>query len=241
MAPFLLGLALLVLLLLAARGFLRGDPKKMSTRLQKIAGIAALAAAAVLMVRGAFVVALPLAVFGLGLLGYRVGLPGGFASLGGGTRSSGQQSRVRTQWIEMVLDHDSGRMDGRVLQGRFSDKRLSELGLAQLLELWNECRLRDEQSRRLLEAYLDRVAADWREAAGATGTRDKAESPKSGGGRMTVEEAYEILGLAPGADAAAVRRAHRELMKKLHPDRGGSNYLAAKINQAKDVLLGNRR
>jgi DnaJ-domain-containing protein 1 len=132
-------------------------------------------------------------------------------------------------------------MDGKVLHGQFAGKLLSELPLAQLMEVWKECRAQDVQSARLLEAYLDRAAPDWRGAAGQSGASGRGSGAAPTNGRMTPDEAYEVLGLSPGAGAPEVRRAHRELMKKLHPDRGGSTYLAAKINQAKDVLLSARR
>lgn len=179
------------------------------------------------------------------------GWPGG---AGTGTRGPrpGQSSTVRTARLVMTLDHDSGAMDGEVLGGRFAGRRLSTLGRAELIELLDECRVDDADSAALLEAYLDRVhGADWRSRTGYEGARGGGEGTEDGSdgrgrarrggaaGGMSREEAYEILGLAPGASPAAVKEAHRRLMQKLHPDHGGSTYLAAKINQAKDLLLGN--
>jgi DnaJ-domain-containing protein 1 len=98
--------------------------------------------------------------------------------------------------------------------------------------LWQDCRFADPQSAQLLEAYLDRRHPTWREDMA------RAEGTPGAGGIMTREEALEVLGLKPGVSAEEVRAAHRDLMMRMHPDRGGSTYLAAKINQAKDVLLG---
>ncbi len=236
---FLLGLGVLLLLLYGMRAFVNADPRRLSGTARKIGGGAALVLALLLALRGALIFAVPLAVVGMGLLGWS--LPGGFGAIGGGSKTSGQRSRVRTAMLDMQLDHDTGRMDGEVKAGRFAGKRLSALALAQLLELWNECRQRDAQSARLLEAYLDHQSPDWREAAGAGRAHAEAGGAARGNGRMSTEEAYEVLGLRPGASAGDVRRAHRDLMKKMHPDRGGSTYLAAKINEAKDVLLRARR
>jgi hypothetical protein len=152
----------------------------------------------------------------------------------GGRESSGQQSVVQTRFLKMTLDHDSGEMNGTVLEGRYAGQSLSELAQGQLLELLGECEREDEESARLLRAYLDRVHGEEWAQAGAS----QARSDQSGfSSTMTRQEAFEILGLEPGAGEAEVREAHRRLMQKLHPDRGGSTFLAAKINQAKDVLL----
>jgi DnaJ-domain-containing protein 1 len=124
-------------------------------------------------------------------------------------------------------------MTGTVLQGAFAGVRLEELGRADLIALLRECRAGDEEGARLVEAYLDRAHPDWRDDLGPGSERWAAPS----GPDVSVDEAYAILGLEPGADAAAIREAHHRLMKQVHPDHGGSDYLAGKINRARDVLL----
>jgi len=147
--------------------------------------------------------------------------------------SGGQTSTVRTRFLQMELDHDSGALSGRVLEGRFQGRALADLDLEQLMELLSECAA-DPQSAAVLEAYLDREhGPEWREAQPAGSQRP--ESVPDGG--MTREEAYEILGLETGAAKEDILSAHKRLMQKLHPDRGGSTYLAAKINKAKALLL----
>lgn len=146
--------------------------------------------------------------------------------------SAGQTSDVETRFLRMSLDHDSGVMNGEVLEGRFKGQQLSNMNVNDLLELLHECRAQDAQSAAILETYLDRTHGDqWRYASG------NERSPASS--TMTPDEAYEVLGLAAGASEEEVVEAHRRLMQKLHPDRGGSTYLAAKLNQAKDTLLSN--
>ena len=142
--------------------------------------------------------------------------------------TAGRRSDVRTRYLHMSLDHDSGEMDGAVLSGEFRGQRLSRLPLASLLSLLDECRREDAESCPLIESYLDRVhGTQWRHAS-------PAQPPDSG---MSRDEACEILGLRPEASDAEVVEAHRRLMQKVHPDRGGSDYLAAKLNKAKAVLL----
>jgi hypothetical protein len=156
--------------------------------------------------------------------------------------SGGQSSTVATAFLRMTLDHDTGRMEGTILRGRFAGMRLEELGPANLLALLRECRAEDEEGARLLEAYLDRVHPDWRDefAGERAGGGSGAGARPASGGDMSVEEAYAILGLSAGADAEAIKDAHRRLVVKLHPDHGGSDYLATKINRARDVLLHRR-
>lgn len=198
---------------------------------RKAGGLALIAIAGFLTLRGAFNAAIPLFILGLGLLGKSGLFPGGFPW---GQKSAGQRSRVATSLLAMELDHDTGRMDGTVLAGPFKGRLLSALNDAELKTLYQQCTGVRDQSRPLLEAWLDRTKAGWREAwqAGPRGSGGGAPS-----GAMSRAEALAVLGLKEGATADEVRAAHRRLMKEFHPDRGGSDYIAAKINQAKDVLL----
>ena len=141
----------------------------------------------------------------------------------------------------MVLDHDSGEMTCEVSDGQFAGRRLDQMTLGELIELWRECAKEDEQSRLVLENYLDRGHAEWRSVAGAgpreetAGARSDSPWTKTG---MSAEEACEILGVAPDATPEDIETAYRRVMKSAHPDHGGSDWMAAKVNQAKDVLLG---
>ena len=146
--------------------------------------------------------------------------------------SGGQQSRVNTAWLSMTLDHDSGAMEGEVLQGGLRGKRLSELSLSQLLALRGDC---DPQSLQLLDTWLDREHDGWREQPGAEHSGGSGATPTSTA--MDRAEALAILGLQEGADNDAIKAAHRRLMQRLHPDRGGSDWLAARINEAKSLLM----
>jgi len=146
-------------------------------------------------------------------------------------------SRVRSPFVEMELDHDSGAMRGTILAGAHQGASLDSLELTTLLGLLAEF---DADSRALLAAYLDRREPSWRDNAQDGATAGQGAGP-SRGGKMTEEQAYQVLGVPPGSDAAEVKRAHRALMKKLHPDQGGSTYLAAQINEAKEVLLRRRQ
>src|SRR5215472_6894352 len=233
------GVAVLSGFLLLVYLFVNADPARLARGLKVTAIIIAVIAAATLAVSGRLAALLaPIAMLLPLLIRVRSILDRYRPP------SGGQSSTVATAFLRMTLDHDTGRMEGTILRGRFAGMRLDELGAADLLALLRECRAEDEEGARLLEAYLDRVRPYWRDelagagtgAAGAGGTA----GAKPGGGDVTVEEAYAILGLSPGADAEAIKEAHRRLMVKLHPDHGGSDYLATKINRARDVLLHRR-
>jgi len=149
--------------------------------------------------------------------------------------SGGQTSSVQSRYIRMSLAHDSGDINGEVLEGQFKGRALGQLNLEELLQLLRECQ-EDEESVALLQAYLDRVYEDeWRQQAGAHGQQQAS----SGSGEVSREEALQILGLSSDASEEEIIEAHRRLMQKIHPDRGGSAYLAAKINLAKETLLAN--
>jgi hypothetical protein len=237
MPAFLAGLAALLILVFGARLLATVNPQTLALVLRKGAGVALLLIALFLIARGALPLAIPLAFFGLALLGMKTGSWfGAGGPFGSANKSPGQRSEVRTDALEMALDHDSGDMEGRILKGQFTGRTLSSLSDGDLLVLLEELRGFDEQGTVLIEAYLDRRAQGWRE-----GPEDAArDHPQSARGRMTREEAYEVLGLAKGANEDEIRAAHRKLMMKLHPDQGGSTYLAARINEAKDVLLGRK-
>ena len=156
---------------------------------------------------------------------------------GGTGTASGQTSEIETRFLKMYLDHDSGEMNGDVIFGQFAGKTLRGLALQDLIALLGECR-EDEQSVQVLAAYLDRYHADdWRDMAGLAASEGDVGSGVSSGS-ITAEEAYQVLGLEAGASTEEIREAHKKLMSKIHPDHGGSTYLATKINQAKDFLLG---
>jgi DnaJ domain len=234
MPTLFIGLLALILVLWLLKSFARSDPQYLIKMGRTAGGIVALAGAAFLGSRGELLVALPLGVTGLSLLGLQGWLPAWIRPFSWpfGQKSSGQVSRVRSNFVEMTLDHDTGAMGGVIVAGRLKGTPLDTLERSVLVGLLAEF---DEESRNLLAAYLDRRHPRWREDGedgAATGGRGPVRS-----GKMSEEEAYQILGIQPGASADEIGRAHRSLMMKLHPDHGGSTYLAARVNEAKDVLL----
>ena len=148
-------------------------------------------------------------------------------------KRNGQTSTIRTEFLEMVLDHDSGEMSGTVLTGQHKGQHLNDMTLEALLGLLHECQA-DSDSQQVLEAYLDRHQESWREQASASSRVPPSDAEAS----MSRQLALEILGLTDTASEADILHAHREMMRRLHPDRGGSDYLAKKINAAKDFLIG---
>jgi hypothetical protein len=232
MGEILLGLVALILIVVLLRAFVGTNPAALARALRYVgAGALALAALGLFLVErpavGAFLASIAWGLFTGGHV-----WPGGWPNYGRRAPSGGQSSSVRTAWLEMELDHDSGDMRGTVLQGTYAGKRLDQLDRDSALALLAEAD--DPETRRLLEAYLDRTfGADWR-----TSEQKREEPPPRGKAGMSRGEALKVLGLGEGATEDDIRAAHRKLMMQNHPDRGGSDYLASKINEAKDVLLG---
>ncbi len=237
MGEFLLGAVALVLLVLLLRAFVSANPTALAKGLRYVgaAVLAAIAAGLFFLDRPAVGIFVASAAWGVFTGGQA--WPGGWPHFARGGRPAspgGQTSSVRTSWLEMALDHDSGEMRGTVLRGASAGKRLDQLDKAALAALYAEAGMDDPETKRLLEAWLDRTRGpDWR--ADFEPSRPPPERATTG---MTRAEALKVLGLSEGATQEDIHAAHRRLMFQNHPDRGGSDYLASKINEAKDVLLG---
>jgi hypothetical protein len=233
MPVLLVALAMLALVGLGFFWFLRANPSSIARALRPILVlIGGLGVGGLLIFGVRFLPGLLPELFGLlGVLGtaliaryMRQRPSGGFSSPG-----AGQRTEVHTRFVEAWIDHATGDVGGRVVTGRFAGRGLDTLADSELLELHAEC-AGDADSLRVLESYLERrLGAGWR----------KAQSPPRGPRTdMTRDEALAILGLATGATDEDIRAAHRRLILRVHPDAGGSADLAARINRAKDVLLG---
>ena len=232
---FIIGLILLFLLLSAIKQFARMDTAAAARLVRHGGGVIGMLGALLLLLRGRVGLAAAVAGMVATFAGWRT-TGAGWSSLrnaGFGARP-GRASSARSAMIEMRLDLDSGAMTGSVLAGSYAGRALETLSRPELLGLRQELARDDPDGVSLLEAYLDRRFAGWREA-------DQGEPQGRGrggaGGAMSRKEALEVLGLAEGASATDIIRAHRALMKKFHPDHGGSTALAARVNQAKDVLM----
>ncbi|GGC59218.1 DnaJ domain-containing protein [Marinobacter halophilus] len=234
---------LVIVLSVVAWVWLRNQPaSQRKPAMIKLALMAGIGLAAVLAVTGRlhFLVALLAGLFPL----LRRVLP---SILSGGTAGRakakpGNQSHVSSDILEMSLDHDSETMTGNILKGPMAGRALADLGESEFIELLRYCREQDEDSARLLETYLDRRFGDsWRADDQADAGRAESGASNSdsanAGGPLTDSEAQDILGVEPGASREEIIQAHRRMMQKMHPDRGGSNYLAARVNEAKERLL----
>ncbi|HRE19348.1 MAG TPA: DnaJ domain-containing protein [Rhodocyclaceae bacterium] len=146
------------------------------------------------------------------------------------------RSAINTRFLAMTLDHATGIMSGTVREGRFAGCELRDLEMPALLELWRTCQP-DPQSLAVLEAYLDRHAdPGWRDQLEQSERSRQTVDARWSGPRGRAE-AYQILGLQAGADRDEIQSAYRRLIQRVHPDQGGSAYLAACLNRARDFLV----
>ncbi|MBT6278413.1 MAG: molecular chaperone DnaJ, partial [Chromatiales bacterium] len=147
---------------------------------------------------------------------------------GSSPQSGAGDSNVNTDYLQAHLDHATGTMDARVVKGRWRDRTFASLDLGQLLDLLTELQANDPSGAQVLEAYLDREHDNWRahaEPPGSVHSEDESQ--------MNEQRARQILDVGPHATHEEIVTAHRRLISRVHPDRGGSSYLAAQINSAK--------
>lgn len=168
-------------------------------------------------------------------------LPSLTRSGSGSSAGNSDQSTVTTRFLRMTLNHETGIMSGVVLTGSWVGKSLSELEMEDVLGLWRECQI-DPQSVAVLESYLDRQGpSSWRDTLREAGQTSSGVDHPAG---LGLSEAYQMLGLQPGASREEIQAAYRRLIQRLHPDHGGSAYLASCLNRARELLLdgfeGNR-
>ena len=240
----LIAIALAVWLLM--RWFIRTPPKQVVATVKRAGLVIALLVLALLVVTGrlnwlvaAGAAAIPFLKKGFVLLRYLPMVQGLFGGAAKAANPGGHRnpfSTLETRFLRVSLDISTGNLDGEVLEGAFEGEFLSKMSLPNLLTLLGVCNTEDPRSAALLTAYLDRHHTGWRAQAGHGGRREQTQDHGQNG-NMSPAEARDILGINPDASENDILQAHRRLIHKLHPDRGGSTYLAAKINQAKDCLI----
>ncbi len=162
---------------------------------------------------------------------------GGRGGSAGSVGQTSQHSEIVTDMLAMTLDHQTGELEGDVIAGHFRGRSLSSLGLHDLLKLLLECQRDDPRSVPLVETFLDRQQPDWRDFVSGDAGEHAEEAARTANGSMDRATACSILNISPNATEQEIKEAHRALMNKLHPDHGGSSYLAAQLNLAKEVLL----
>lgn len=145
------------------------------------------------------------------------------------------QSRVATRYVLLVIDHLSGRINGEVRAGPLQGHALEQVSTDDLLGLLATCYQMDAESAEALEVYLVQARGQRIEEPPPR-PRPDATPPPEPTATMNDAEARAILGVKPEANAEEIQTAHRRLIQRLHPDRGGSDYLAAKVNEAKQLL-----
>ncbi len=239
MINLIIAAGLLFLAFWGVRWFARTPPAQIARAVKTMGGLASLGLAGLLFLRGRWDFAMGVGGVGLWLLGWGAAPHWAAGWRNAGTGGAPPVTRARSGMLDMELDHASGTIDGTVLAGDFAGRRLGELDLPDLELLLRACRLQDGEGARLLEAYLDRRFPG--RGPAEEGDRDARGGRGRLSGAMAEDEAYEVLGLGKDATREDIARAHRALMKKLHPDQGGTTSLAARVNEAKDVLMRRHR
>jgi hypothetical protein len=232
--PFVLALVVLAVGALGIAWLLRANPSSLARGMRMVLLVLGAVAAGAMLIFGIrFLPSLlpellglaGLVITGLIARALRNRPSGGFSSPG-----TARRTEVRTAFLQAWIDHGTGDVGGTVLTGRFAGRTLDRLSDGELLDLHEECR-NDADSLRVMEAYLDRrLNVDWRTA--------RQPPPRGSHTDMTRAEALAVLGLAEGASEEEIKAAHRRLIRRTHPDAGGTADLAARINRAKDVLVG---
>ncbi len=230
LAYFIIGVSLLLALMVGSQAIATADPKKLIKALRISAVIILSVLAGFFILTGRFAYAPPLIVAALFFMRNK-------SLFSARQPSAGQKSDVETDWLQATLNHDSGEMDATILQGRFEGRQLSTLSRMEIGEFQQEC-IADEQTMAILESFISRkFGEDFTTESDEGKSKEERTRAASNDGPMTRQEAFEILELDSKASASDIKAAHRRLMKKFHPDHNGSDYMAAKLNEAKDVLL----
>jgi hypothetical protein len=214
------------------KGYFSLDGAQVSQLVRQMGGFALLGTGITLATTGKILFAVPALLGGLWLMGY-LKVPG-FKNWG-----SVNVMRRATTLLDIRIDQQTGAIEGAVTGGALKGRALRSLSQQECYRLLEELNAGDPNGLRLFVAYLDGRFPGWREDL--QGGANAGPGSQARTGVMSDKEAYHILGLGPGADQTAIRDAHRRLIQKLHPDVGGSNALAALVNEAKDVLLGRHR
>ncbi len=249
MSYLILGVALLAAFLLGVRWYATANVRTLKKVLFFVVGGLAVAAALFFVITGRFAWAMFAASALIPMLlrarqVYRTAKNFSRMTGAGQGAQTGQTSDVETRFLRMGLDHDTGEVWGEVLAGPFTGRRLADMSLDDLIDLLRQCWTDDADSVRVLEAYLDRTHPDWRERAEASSGAGSGQGAGAGGGGpasgpMSRAQALAVLGLEEGASKEEIKAAYQRIISGLHPDHGGSDYLAAQVNEAKAVLLGN--
>ena len=243
MPYFVLGIAILIGVVLAGRWYVNASPSSILRVFKWIAIICIIILVAVVILTRQFAwaaFALPALLPWLlrarraSRMAKNWARMSGAAATGSGT-APGQTSEIETKYLRMYLVHDTGEMNGDVIFGKFTGRTLRSLKFEELVSVMEEVK-DDNPSVQVLTAYLERYhESAWRDQMSSNG--EASSNAPEASGAMTLEEAYKVLGLEVGATKLQIKEAHKRLMNKIHPDHGGSTYLATKLNEAKDFLL----